>query len=180
MDSGAWIEIKSHNAKCSAFQGFTLVEMMVVLLIIGLMTGIAVLSMNLTRNDSARHTATRFRDLVGVAQDQAEMQGRNLAIGFWKHGWRFYELDDHGHWHVPSQDRLLRARHLGADLDLRLRLQGLGVVLADTDKTHPQVFLLAGGDAQPFTLDIVQDHVVRVRLTGDSMGVVTLHMEHGD
>jgi general secretion pathway protein H len=154
--------------------------MMVVLLIIGLMTGIAVLSMSLTRDDAAQQAATRLRDLVGMAQEQAQMQGRNLAIGFWKHGWRFYELDDQGRWRIPLHDPLLRARHLDADLDLRLRLQGLSVKLADADKTHPQVYLLAGGDAQPFTLDIVQDRVVRVRLSGNSMGAVTMHTVHGD
>lgn len=155
-------------------RGFTLVEMMVVLLIIGLMTGIAVLSMDLTRGDAADRTADRLRDLIGVASDQADLQGRNLAIGFWKHGWRFYELDGQGRWRVPVRDPLLRPRHLGRAMSLRLRLQGLRVDLAGKETTHPQVFLLAGGDAQPFVLDILQDGSLRVRLTGDSLGTVTV------
>lgn len=153
---------------------------MVVLVIIGLMTGIAVLSMNLTNGDAAQQTAMRLKDLVGMAHEQADMQGRNLAIGFWKHGWRFYELDGQGRWRIPVQDPLFRARRLHADLGLRLRLQGLDVKLEDVDKTHPQVYLLAGGDAQPFTLDILQDHVVRMRLSGNSMGAVTLRTVHGE
>lgn len=162
-----------------ASRGFTLVELMVVLLIIGLMTGIAVLSMDLTRGDAARQVAVRLRDVVDVAHEQADMQGRNLAIGFWKHGWRFYELNDQGRWQVPLKDPLLRARRLDAGMDFRLRLEGLDVTLADTDKTHPQVYLLAGGDAQPFTLDIVQSDVVRMRVKGDSLGTVTANPVHG-
>jgi general secretion pathway protein H len=164
---------------CRLGRGFTLVEMMVVLLVIGLMTGIAVLSMNLTRGNAARQAADRLRDLVGIVHDQSDMQGRSFAIGFWKHGWRFYELDDKGRWRIPRQDPLLRARRYDADVDFALRLQGLDVKLADTDKTHPQVYLLAGGDAQPFTLDIVQDGSRRERVQGDNLGDVTVHAVGG-
>ena len=164
---------------CRRGRGFTLVEMMVVLLVIGLMTGIAVLSMNLTRGDAAGQAAKRLRDLIGIVHDQAAMQGRSFAIGFWKHGWRFYELDTHGRWRIPRQDPLLRARRYDADVDFDLRLQGLDVKLADTDRTHPQVYLLAGGDAQPFTLDIVQDQTVRERVEGDSLGSVSVHALQG-
>ncbi|MEJ2060699.1 MAG: type II secretion system minor pseudopilin GspH [Gammaproteobacteria bacterium] len=158
--------------------GFSLVELLVVLLIIGLMTGVAVLSLASTGRDPAELAATRLRSVLELAQEEAQMQGRNLALGFWQRGWRFYQLDDFGKWQPVTGDRLLRPRKLEQGLDLVLQLQGLDVVLAPFDKTHPQIFLLASGETQPFTLVIEQDGKPRRRLIGDAIGNLKVEQVH--
>jgi len=149
------------------------------MLIIGLMTGVAVMSLSVTDHDESRLAAKRLTSVIRLAHEEAEMQGRNLALGFWQRGWRFYQLDELGKWHRLHSGGLLRPRRLPRDLRFTLQLQGLDIALASGDQTHPQVFLLASGEMQPFTLYIEQDGKRRVRIQGDPLGQLnqeTLHV----
>jgi general secretion pathway protein H len=158
--------------------GFSLLELLVVLLIIGLMTSAALLSVSIGENDPARAAALRLKSLIGLAHEEAQMQGRNLALGLWQRGWRFYELGSDGHWQPVQDERSLRTHNLTGDLVLKLQLQGIDVVLSPLDKTRPQVFLLSSGEMQPFVIDVEQQGSVRERLHGDALGQLTLSTTH--
>lgn len=155
-----------------AARGFSLVEMLVVVLIIGLMTGVAVLSLSLVESHPLRDNAERLAALVREAGENASMQGQNLALGFWRHGWRFYVLREGGAWQPLTDDTLLRARTLPRGLSLALELQGESVVLEDHDKTKPQVFLLSSGEMQPFVVEISSPGHVSMRVRGNAIGEV--------
>ncbi|WP_276967771.1 type II secretion system minor pseudopilin GspH [Metallibacterium scheffleri] len=155
-----------------AARGFSLVEMLVVVLIIGLMTGVAVLSLSLGQSHPLRDNAERLAELVREAGENASMQGQNLALGFWRHGWRFYVLREGGAWQPLSDDALLRARTLPQGLSLALELQGESVTLENHDKTKPQVFLLSSGEMQPFVVEISAPGHVAMRVRGNAIGEV--------
>ena len=154
--------------------GFSLVEMMVVILIIAVMTSVAMLSLSFGSRDRARLAATQLAGVLRSAREEAAMQGRDLAFGFWQRGWACYELDAAGAWHPRLGDRLLRPRTLAAGLALTLRLQGEEVRLAGRAKTHPQVFVLSSGEMEPFVLELREDARTRERLTGSALGQITL------
>ncbi len=167
-------------ARRCRISGFTLVELLVVMLIIGLMTGVAVMSLSVTDHDESRLAAKRLISVMRLAHEEAEMQGRNLALGFWQRGWRFYQLDALGKWHPLRSGGLMRPRRVPSDLRFTLQLQGLDVALAPEDQTHPQVFLLASGEMQPFTLYIKQDGKRRIRIQGDPLGQLRQETLHAD
>lgn len=147
--------------------------MLVVLLIIGIIGGLAVLSVHVSDGARAGQAARRFRAVYAAAHDEAQMQGRNFAIGFWQRGWRFYERDEAGAWRPLIGDGLLRPRTLESGVTLGLRLDGATVDLAGADHTHPQVFLLGSGEAQPFVIELVENGRPRVELRGDALGRVS-------
>ncbi len=167
-------------ARHRRISGFTLVELLVVMLIIGLMTGVAVMSLSVTDHDEAKLAAKRLTSVIRLAHEEAEMQGRNLALGFWLHGWQFYQLDQSGKWHRLHSGGLMRPRRLPRDLRFSLQLQGLDVALASEKQTHPQVFLLSSGEMQPFTLYIEQDGKRRIRIQGDPLGQLQQETLHAD
>ena len=62
-------------------RGFTLIEILVVVIIIGTVMSIAVLSLNLASDDRDLQTeARRFMSLVEVVQDEAMVQGRTDSL----------------------------------------------------------------------------------------------------
>jgi len=152
--------------------GFSLVEMLVVVLIIGLMTGVAVLSLNIADSHPARHSALQLAEILRTASEEAGIEGRSLALGFWQRGWRFYELRAGVSWQPLQDDALLRARQLPDGVHLALQLQGEDVHLQHEDKTHPQVFLLASGEMQPFVLELRDGHRAPMWLHGNAIGQV--------
>lgn len=170
-------EHRTHARDVRQF-GFSLLEMLVVLLIIGLMTGMVFMSGSLSHGPPARAAAHRLQVIIQLAHDEAQAQGRNLAIGFWQHGWRFYELDPQLIWQPLQVDGPLRSHTLNDEVRLTLRLDGQDVILAPTDQTHPQVFLLSSGEAQPFTLVIEQGDIPREILRGDALGRITQEQAH--
>ena len=158
--------------------GFSLVEMMVVILIIAVMTSVAMLSLSFGSRDRARLAATQLAGVLRSAREEAAMQGRNLAFGFWQRGWTCYELDAAGAWQPLLDDRVLRPRTLDDGLTLTLRLQGEDVRLAARARTHPQVFVLSSGEMEPFVLELREDARTRERLTGSALGQITLEAAH--
>ena len=62
-------------------RGFTLIEVLVSIVIVGILISVAVVTLSLASDDRAlREEARRFMTLMDVVQDEAMMQGRDFGI----------------------------------------------------------------------------------------------------
>ncbi len=173
--------------------GFTLIEIMVVVIIIGIIVSAAFLSMGSVRNDRDLTTeAQRLIALAAVAQDEAAMQGREFGIELLTSGYRFVEFDGFtGQWADVPGDELLRERKLSEGLEIELFLEGKQILLDDdpapfedpnasgtraaTDIYAPHLLIFSSGDTTPFEVQIskaVND--LRVVVRGDALGLVEI------
>ncbi|GAB4350015.1 MAG: hypothetical protein Kow006_12260 [Gammaproteobacteria bacterium] len=135
--------------------GFTLIELMVVLLIIGLSVGFIVLSVS-TRGDDrlAEEEARRLAALIEMAQQEAIVHNRELAVTFGRDGYRFLRLEEKK-WQVISEDELLRPRELPPGIELKLTLEGDSPGIGEADEADtPHLFLLSSGERTPFEVTI--------------------------
>lgn len=120
-------------AKASA--GFTLFELLAVIIILGLLTGLAVLSVgDGGRDRQLEEQARRFISLVDLARQEVMLGGPELAVGVTRHGYHFLhevEVEDGlTTWLPVDRDRQLRPRDLEPeDMELALRLEGVDVRL---------------------------------------------------
>ncbi len=74
--------------------GFTLVEILVVIVIIGVITVGALLSMSFIGPDRELHTeGDRLADLMNYAQEQGELQTRELGLYCTDHSYKFLAFD---------------------------------------------------------------------------------------
>ena len=111
--------------------GFTLLEILVVILIIGIMTAVMVLSMNFSGHDTQLRTESkRLLALMKYAQDQAELQTRNYGIVFSRHQYEFvvYGVRS-GAWRQVFEDDVLRERTLPPGLQFQLVVDARPIVL---------------------------------------------------
>jgi len=152
--------------------GFSLIEILVVIVIIGIISGIALLSLGILGDDRQLQTeARRLTSLVEVAQDEAMMQGREFGVEFMNDAYRFVEYDPFiNQWGELIGDEMLRLRELPDDVEFILMLEGRRVLLendparfeepeeaADRDLTEtysPHVYIFSSGDITPFDLEI--------------------------
>jgi len=169
--------------------GFSLIEILVVIVIIGIITGIALLSLGILGDDQQLRTeARRLASLVEVAQDESMMQGREFGIEFMNDSYRFVEYDPFvNQWAELLGDDMMRLRTLPDDVEFELRLEGQRVLLdndparfEDPEETSnrdlietysPHVFIFSSGDMTPFDLIIMRRNdekgvVVKSDLTG--------------
>lgn len=137
--------------------GFTLLELMVVLVLIGIIFSFAMLSFG--GDDIAEmmeEETRRLEALIALAADESVMRGEELAIRFTDEGYEFMVLQEAG-WAVPENDRLLRSYDLPEQVEIRLQLEGDPPVFPgspddDRENVTPQVFFLSSGEVTPFTL----------------------------
>ena len=153
--------------------GFTLVEVLVVVLIIGIISATVLLSMGTVSDDRALQTeARRMSTLIELASDEATVQGRDFGLELLQTGYRFVEFDPlNRQWGEIFGDDFLRPRNLPEDTEFELYLEDRRVLLDpepaqtsgddDDDIDYlPHVLIMSSGDITPFDLEIVR-HIDR-------------------
>ena len=118
--------------------GFTLIEILVVVVIIATIVGIAMLSMNLIADDRELDTErNRLATLIEVAQDEAMMQGREFGLELMTSTYRFVEFDPFTfQWSEILGDDVFRLRRLPEGMEFELYLEGKRILL----ETDPMEF----------------------------------------
>ena len=145
-----------NNNTCS---GFTLLEVLVVIFIIGVMLGALMLSIeNRPEGELAKREAQRIKALVELAREEAILNTTMLGIRFEHTGYQFLQLVDKK-W-TALDDRILRKRDLDETLNLEFeQIEDTDPEQIDqpqqTDKEElPQVAIYPTGELTPFRLTL--------------------------
>lgn len=149
--------------------GFTLLEILVVIVIIGVMVSMATLSIGLLGDDRQVEEETRrFWAVLRQAREEAELQAIDVAIFVGATDYEFLRFDTRrNEWQPIVEDSLYAQRKLPEGLRFRLWLENREIVLKpglpdrskkdESDKWPPQLTVLSSGDVVPFELQIERD-----------------------
>ena len=157
--------------------GFTLVEILVVVVIIGVLSAGFVLSLSLAggRDNELQKESTRLFDLMNYAREQSELQTREFGIIFQDDSYEFVSYDmRRQQWRSIFEDDIMRLRHLPYGLDVKLKVETRPVVLkkpADAKDKTPQVMIYSSGDVTQFEVTLERDGGLRyVTINQDDKG----------
>ena len=155
---------------------FTLIEILVVLVIVGILMGVALLSFGLLAgNDSLEREAQRLTSLINVVSEEATTQGRDFGLEFMATGYRFLEYEPFiDEWYEVTGDDYLNKRSFDQDgIEFALFLENREVLLHNktkqtrknqedqgsednsrdlTDDYLPHILIMSSGDISPFEL----------------------------
>ena len=166
---------QQHNA------GFTLLELLVVLVIIGILLTMASLSVRGGGEQrQLREEAQRLTALVALASDEATLKSQELMLAVEDNGYAFLAQDDKGKWLPVDAKGSLRPRELPDGMHLAVTVDAPLMSLAETkakdeDKKEPgQVWILSSGEMSPFTLMLRLDEGPEYKLHGDLIGNLKL------
>ena len=169
--------------------GFTLVEILVVVVIIAIVATGMMLSVNLTGRDrDLQREGDRLFALINYTREQAELQTREYGLQFTDDGYQFLVYDPlRGIWRDVTEDDALDPRKLPDGLDVKLRVEARDIVLSHPDNSKdkaklddksskdrtPQVMIFSDGDLTTFAATLEREGGIRsVTLTEDSKGQV--------
>ncbi|NNF52777.1 MAG: type II secretion system minor pseudopilin GspH [Gammaproteobacteria bacterium] len=141
-------------------RGFTLLELMIVVVIISILLAAALLSMSFTSMERVlKEEGQRFSALLSYAREEAILQTLDLGFQVDESGFRFMFLDPAtGQWVSADFDEVLRPRSFPSDIQATIWIEGAGFDLGDPDAKDvdpgnlPQVFILSSGEVSPFEL----------------------------
>lgn len=159
--------------------GFTLVEILVVVVIIGVVSAGIILSTNLAggRDYDLQKEGDRLEALMKYAREQAELQTREYGILFRDDGYMFVTFDVRRNlWRDVFEDDALHDRNLPGGLSVKLTVDARPVVLTkpkDSKDKTPQVIIFANGDLTTFEITLERDDGVRsISIAQDTTGDV--------
>ena len=154
-------------------RGFTLLEVMVVLVIIGIITGFAVLSVN-SQSDQERiaDIARRLAVIMELNQQEAIILGEQRGMLFSATGYDLLGLSSNGHWQQLEGSALVAGYQLPQDITLALDVEGRPVVFNDAGL--PQVLFLSSGEMTDFQLVLSASDSSGYKLSGGITGDIVL------
>lgn len=133
--------------------GFTLIEMLVVLLIAGILISLVALSPSLNRKSALNEEAQRLATMLASADDEAQVRSAQIAWEPFAGGYRFLQSTESGGW-TPIRDDLLKPHRWGVDIT-RIGIQYTGgrgaptrIVFGDESISVPVTVTLSSGDAR--------------------------------
>jgi general secretion pathway protein H len=150
--------------------GFTLVEILVVIIIVGVIIAVTTISVGvLGRDHQAEDQAKRIAAVMTQAREEGDLQGRDIGILVEPDAYEFLYYDQRKQvWTDPIDDDMLERRKLPEGLHFRLWLESKEIILKaqaaqkdlsdeDLKKRGPHILLLASGDLSPFELQIQRE-----------------------
>jgi general secretion pathway protein H len=91
-------------------RGFTLLELLVVLVIVGIMLGFVTLNALPSGRQALQNEAQRIALLMQLARDEAIVRNRPVAFEADQFRYRFWILDENNVWQAINKDDMLRER----------------------------------------------------------------------
>lgn len=138
-------------------KGFTLIEILIVVLIISIVTGVALLSVHHNENKRIEAFANEMKQLLQLAEEQAMLEPRVLGLSFHAQSFQFSNYDPlpklkNNQW-LQREDKILGMRTIPRGIEINVDIPNQG---KDTEKEtgHPQIVISTNGDVTPFTIYI--------------------------
>ncbi|XOV81759.1 MAG: type II secretion system minor pseudopilin GspH [bacterium] len=142
-----------------ASKGFTLIEILVVVLVVSILMGVVASSFTGSdREQTLRGYSERLALRIEFARDKALQSNREWGVFIDEEGIRFAEFDEVNAIWNPRSDKPFNADPFDRNVEFRLTVEDLpGTLQApeDPDEDIPQIVLFSSGETTPFEITIV-------------------------
>jgi general secretion pathway protein H len=142
---------------------------MVVIVIAGIMISLAVISIGDRSASQLEQEGRRLTALIGMANEEAIMQSREIGLAFSKTGYQFYEINKDDKWTPIVEDETLRLREFPEGFEITLYADGEEVIIEPKMPETPSVYFYSSGETTPFELALKLADYQQI-ITSDAFG----------
>ncbi len=190
--------VQKFNIRSESQQGFTLIELMVVVVIIGVMAALSTMSVGGNDMRRLQSEANRLQQFITLTQDEAIFRQKNFGLYLSSSNeYSLLTFDPQVHLWVISEEEAFQAYPLpdGIDIDILVdgEIQQLPIPESvqegwEDDKDFdieerllPQILMLASGEVSPFEIELTlsNDSLLSVLISTDGFSAVTIET-HND
>jgi general secretion pathway protein H len=133
-------------------KGFTLIEILIVIVIISIVSGVALVTISNNKTKQLETFAKQLTRLITLAESEAMLQPATLGLGFYSHSFQFFNYN-------PSEDNPWQAITRG-NLGLRKIPDHVKITLRVNNESKaldgkPHILISESGDITAFTITLV-------------------------
>ena len=163
--------VRPHLSKTDKLNqlGFSLIEIMVVLFIVSIMSGIGIANLpRFAQTGDFDLESRRLRVLLDMAREESITQAVEFGFRPTEAGYAFFTYSEVEQNWFEYEVRPFQKRNLPQDIALELNVEESEFSLAtENEEGIPPVLLLSSGETTPFTLTIFQGPELSKSLTSD-------------
>ena len=149
-------------------RGFTLIEIMVVMVILAIMMTLVSVNFSQDNGRVLNDEASRLATLLEHAQNEAMITGKPVAWSGTTGKYQFWQLGSDKKWDKPSGDETLRERTFPIAIEFaEIKVAGTPIKLGE------RLIFLAGGLNQPFDITLRYDEKL-LTIHGGATGRVSV------
>ncbi|WP_455211329.1 type II secretion system minor pseudopilin GspH [Kaarinaea lacus] len=153
-------------------RGFTLIELMTVVFIIGMILTFASISVGQHSDQTLEEEAKRLHYLIKLASEESVLRSTSMAMEFSKEGYQFVQFA--GDQFVPLEgDKLFRKREFPGDMEIEMELYGQTVSFEDQERV-PRIYILSSGEMTEFKISLRLEDSQPYTITGNIIGQTKL------
>jgi general secretion pathway protein H len=161
-------------------KGFTLIEILIVIVIISIVSGIAALTITRNQQRDLQNLANSLTHLITLAEEEAILRPAILGLGFTPTQYQFFHYhhqvtEDHPqHWRAMT-DKIFGSHPIPKNIYLRVVVQGKSVPL----NGQPQIIISSSGDIVPLVILIGKTNArPTYQVIGNSNGEIKSELVH--
>jgi general secretion pathway protein H len=170
----------------AAMRGFTLLEVLVVLVIMASMAGLLVLGFKDSPQQRLRREASDLAVLLNAAADEAVLHGLELGLAIDNDGYRFVYFDAEKKQWLSMAEKTLAPHKFTESLKVAVVLDGEHIdeqslqrirelsERSEDEKLRPLLLLLSSGEVTPFTLTLAYGDELKVVVSGDGFNPIAV------
>ena len=133
-------------------KGFTLIEILIVIVIISIVASVATLTIHFNRNKQMETLANQLVDLINLAEEEAILRPAVLGLALTANSFQIYSYQEKDHAWEPLKNHVFRAREIPDHMQIVLKIHNK-IIPANG---IPQLIISQSGDIPAFILSIGQ------------------------
>lgn len=172
---------RSEIERVRSLRGFTLIEILIVLVIISIVTTVALTSMKVNENRRVQNFSNELSQLISLVEEQALLRPEVLGVKINKGEFEFvsYKSDadvskEQSQWVLIEDDDLLGKHEIPDDIRINV-VSGDDKDTVEEETFLPQIIFSTNGDVTPFAIYVgIQGKDPRYLVRGEANGTITV------
>lgn len=160
-------------------RGFTLIEILIVIVIISIVSGVALITVTNNQRKQFENLANMLVNVITLAEQEAILRPATLGLALSENSYQFYDYHtttdpDSNPWQ-PLEDRNLGLHSIPNNVHLSLKIQDKPAPI----NGKPQIIISESGDVTPFVIFVgKKDEAPIYQVIGDASGKIKSEMVH--
>ena len=173
-----------HFLPVNRCKGFTLLELLVALVLVGIILSFATLSLDTGEDRKIKQEADRIYNLIKLAQEESILNDRMLVLNINTAGYQFALLKlnaENKYEETALVDPVFRAREFADFVQLIINIEDseFNLKTDNEEASVIKIYIFSSGELTPFQIELPASDK-KYRISGSLQGIVEMDIQQKD